>query len=275
MEKTEEKKAAEKPEKKSEADKPAETMPEAKPDGETDSKTASAPALDPDFMGPPAPAKPEAPKPVEEKPEIAMPVNAGERKPDEPLPPGLTPVPPAPGDPAMASPQMPPPLPFLPEPTPAPPDVAPDKQTNLPALGQTNDPDLLPLEDFARLAKRKDRSEILKRTLNHINSVKLRAHPLYRPLIGDYATVVQNLILGRETGVSDQLAAIRKQHLEIRERARAVETYVDWYEASQTQTYSHVFDDYLKLRDDLDKDVIPRSDAVSRYLDAIQKEFEE
>ena len=162
------------------------------------------------------------------------------------------------------------------DPTPPPPDMTPGSGSPLPLPGtRPADPNLLPLEDFAKLGKRKDRNEIFKRTLNNINSVKLRAHPLYRPVIGEYASVIQSLILGRETGVAEQLAAIRKRHLEVREMARAVESYVDWYVADQTPVYSHTFDDYMKLRDDLDKQTIPRADAVSRYLDAIQQEFEE
>lgn len=252
-------------------------------------KEEVAPAIvpvDPEFVGPPSPAKDEPAKtagepPVEPSPtalpELAMPASAGERRPDEPLPPGLSPVPPAPGDPHMASPEMPLGLPFLTnDPTPPPPDMAPDTGSPLPLPGtRPSDPNLLPLEDFAKLGKRKDRNEIFKRTLNNINSVKLRAHPLYRPVIGEYASVIQSLIMGRETGVAEQLAAIRKRHLEARELARAVESYVDWYVADQTPAYSHAFDDYMKLRDDLDKQTIPRADAVSRYLDAIQQEFEE
>ncbi|WP_038169625.1 hypothetical protein [Verrucomicrobium sp. BvORR106] len=265
--------AAKSDEKKDDADKPKDAP-----------KEEVAPAIvpvDPEFVGPPAPVKEEPGKPAGEMPAplpgLAMPTNAGERRPDEPLPPGLSPVPPAPGDPQMAAPGMGFPLPLLTDdPTPPPPDVSMDTGSPLPLPGtRPSDPNLLPLEDFAKLGKRKDRNEIFKRTLNQINSVKLRAHPLYRPLIGEYTDVIQSLILGRETGVAEQLAAIRKRHLEVRELARAVETYVDWYKADQTQTYSGAFDDYMKLRDDLDKQTIPRTDAVSRYLDAIQQEFEE
>lgn len=252
-------------------------------------KEVVAPAIvpvDPEFVGPPVPNKDEPAKTVAESPtapnpsalpELSMPANAGERRADEPLPPGLSPVPPAPGDAHMASPEMPLGLPFLTnDPTPPPPDMRPDTGSPLPLPGtRPADPNLLPLEDFAKLGKRKDRNEIFKRTLNNINSVKLRAHPLYRPVIGEYASVIQSLMMGRETGVAEQLAAIRKRHLEAREMARAVESYVDWYVADQTPVYSHAFDDYLKLRDDLEKQSIPRADAVSRYLDAIQQEFEE
>ncbi|WP_156346370.1 hypothetical protein [Verrucomicrobium spinosum] len=284
----------------SNADQPAKVEAETKGTGKDKGKEADkpeaapkeevAPAIvpaDPEFVGPPAPGNHNEPvktpgelpagTDLNAVPELAMPASAGERRPDEPLPPGLSPVPPAPGDSHMASPEMPLGLPFLTgDPTPPPPDIDTNTGSPLPLPGtRPADPNLLPLEDFAKLGKRKDRNEIFKRTLNHINSVKLRAHPLYRPVIGEYAAVIQSLIMGRETGVAEQLAAIRKRHLEVREMARAAESYVDWYEASQTQTYSHAFDDYMKLRDDLDKQSIPRADAVSRYLDAIQQEFEE
>jgi hypothetical protein len=259
--------------------KPAPTP--ATPPAAESEKTGPAPAASPTgFVGPPAlelagPPKPELmgpPAPGTENESLPavmpLPPNAEQRDPamqaqdpDSPL--GTNPL--------LGMPQG---LPFPTEPTPAPPELPAEPEPFLP-FDKPPGPDMLVLEDFGKLARRKDRSEILKRTLNQINSVKMRAHPLYRPVVGDYATVVQNLILGRESGVATDLAAIRKRHLEVREMARSVDSYVDWYEASQTPHYSHTFDDYLKLRDKLEKETLPRADAISLYLDALQKEFED
>jgi hypothetical protein len=134
--------------------------------------------------------------------------------------------------------------------------------------------DGLPVEDFKQVWARKDRKDIFKQSLLQLDTLKLRAHPLYRTLIGEYASVLEQLSSGKDGGALSKLEKLRAQRLKIHEGAAAVESYMDWYEASQVQSYSGVFDDYLKLRKKLDEAVLPRSDALSKYLDAVQKEFE-
>ena len=79
---------------------------------------------------------------------------------------------------------------------------------------------------------------------------------------------------GKDKNALDHLDTLRLRRAKIHEKASAVESYLDWYEASQTTHYSGVFDDYLKLRKKLDEEIRPRSDALSKYLDAVQKEYE-
>ena len=82
------------------------------------------------------------------------------------------------------------------------------------------------------------------------------------------------LITGKDKNMAAKLKELRENRAKISEKARAVESYVDWYEASETRTYSGTFDDYLKLRDKLEKEIRSRNDAISKYLDSIQKEYE-
>jgi hypothetical protein len=131
-----------------------------------------------------------------------------------------------------------------------------------------------PLEDFAMIAKRSDRSLILQRTLDNLNGLALRAHPLYKPLIAEYKDAVQKLLQGKDKDVLDQLTNLRNQRSAIRDKAVAVESYLDWYEATETQNYSGTFDDYLNLHRKMDEEIKPRTDAISKYLDALEKEYE-
>ena len=132
----------------------------------------------------------------------------------------------------------------------------------------------LPVEDFKQIWKREDRTEILKNSLQQLNALKLRAHPLYKNLINDYADVLDQLAHGKDRGAMDKLEKLREQRNKIHEGAAAVESYLDWYEASQVQSFSGAFDDYLKLCRKLDDEVHTRTDALSKYLDAVEKEFE-
>lgn len=132
-----------------------------------------------------------------------------------------------------------------------------------------------PIEDYLRIWKRKDRPEIMERCLDQLNALKQRVHPLYKQVVSDYAAVAQQLAQGNEKSALDKLEALRIRRVKTHEAAQAVESYVDWYEATQNETYSGEFEDYLKLCRKLDKESHTRSDAISRYLDAIQKEYDD
>jgi hypothetical protein len=134
-------------------------------------------------------------------------------------------------------------------------------------------PGSIPLEEYALLAKRDDRSEILTRCLGRLSALKMRAHPLYKPLIADYAALVEDLRQEKTKGASKKLEDLRQQRGAIHEKALAVESHLDWYEANHTGTMSHAFDDFLRLDSELDKDRLPRNDDLSKYLDGVEGEF--
>lgn len=144
-----------------------------------------------------------------------------------------------------------------------------------PARKRTVKPGSIPIEDFAMIAKHPDRVDILNRCMAKLSALKLKAHPMYKPIVTDYILVVQELVQGKTKGVSDRLERLRQQRDETHEKALAVESYLDWYEANHTGTLSHSFDDFLKLDEELSRERLPRNDALSKYLDAVQQEFEE
>ena len=148
--------------------------------------------------------------------------------------------------------------------------VAKPKSSPAPATRATR-PGTIPLEDFALIAKRGDRIDILNRCLNNLNALKLRAHFLYKPLVADYTTVVESIIAGKSKGMATKLEDLRRQREAIHERAVAIESHLDFYEANNTGTLSHAFDDFLKLSDELEHERLPRGDALSKDLDAAQQ----
>ncbi len=153
-------------------------------------------------------------------------------------------------------------------------NVAVAERTHSPRA-RTVRPGNIPLEDFAMIAKHPDRIDILNTCMAKLASLKQRAHPLYKPVIADYTLVVQELLQGKTKGVADRLESLRQLREKTHEKAIGVESYLDWYEANHTGTLSHSFDDFLKLDDELTKERLPRNDALSKYLDAVQQEFQE
>ena len=158
---------------------------------------------------------------------------------------------------------------------PAPVESQPDGKTAPAPEVRKRKPGSLPLEDFALLAKHPDRKIILLRCVERLHGLKLRAHPLYRPLIADYADLVHQMAEGKDKGVTAKLEALRVQRQKVRALAESVESHLDWYEANHTTSLSHAFDDFLKLDEQLKKERMPRNDAISKYLDAMEKEFQE
>jgi len=128
--------------------------------------------------------------------------------------------------------------------------------------------------DYEKIWDRKDRSEILAGNLQRLEELQQHAHSLYKHLITEYAAEVHKLIDGKTRGVSNHLGQLQAERRRIHERARALESYVDWYEASENNQWSGLFDDYLHLQQKLSEEAPKQSDEISKYLDAVEKEYE-
>ena len=132
----------------------------------------------------------------------------------------------------------------------------------------------VPIEDYATIMKRGDRSAILKRTAGALNALLPRANVLLRPIIVEYIAALAEMQEGKAKGMDEKLAAIRARKKAAYERAKAVEEHLDWFEASEGEDYSGTFDDFLGLPSAIQKELPPRTDPLSKYLDAVNAEFE-
>lgn len=132
----------------------------------------------------------------------------------------------------------------------------------------------IPIEDYATVMKRGDRSAILKRTAASLNALLPRANVLLRPVIVEYIAALAEMQEGKTKGMDEKLAAIRARKKAAYERAKAVEDHLDWFEASEGEDYSGTFDDFLSLPSAIQKELPPRTDPLSKYLDAVNAEFE-
>lgn len=131
----------------------------------------------------------------------------------------------------------------------------------------------IPLEDYANIMKRKDRSQILEGTANSLRSLQTRINVLFRPIIADYITLITELQNGKTKDVEKRLAALRARTAKAYDQAKAVESQLDVYEANETKNYSGAFEDYLRLPALIDKELPVRDDPLSKYLDALDEEF--
>ena len=121
--------------------------------------------------------------------------------------------------------------------------------------------------------KRKDRATILEDTSRALSALVPRANVLFRPIINDYISVVGDLQNGKTKDIDQRLATLRSRATKAYEQAKAVEDHLDVFEANETKNYSGAFEDYLKLPEQIEKELPVRDDPLSRYLDALDLEF--
>ncbi|MDI1310643.1 hypothetical protein [Prosthecobacter sp.] len=138
-----------------------------------------------------------------------------------------------------------------------------------PALVQVN----LPLEEYQHILKLPDRAKILAYNTASLRALELRVSILYRPVVRGYLVAVHDIEAGRTKDMDKRLAALHEFALIAYQKSIAVRDYLDWFEASESGRLSGKFDDFLNLPATIQKELPPRTDPISKYLDAIDKEF--
>jgi hypothetical protein len=131
----------------------------------------------------------------------------------------------------------------------------------------------LPMEEYQHILKREDRAAILNHNIATLRALELRVSVLFRPVVTGYLSAVTDLQAGKTKDMDKRLAALREFALIAYQKSIAVRDYLDWFEASQGSGLSGKFDDYLDLPELIEKELPPRTDPISKYLDAIDQEF--
>ncbi|MDF1825317.1 MAG: hypothetical protein P1U68_11785 [Verrucomicrobiales bacterium] len=130
------------------------------------------------------------------------------------------------------------------------------------------------LGQFPEFIGRKGAREKFTQAFNQLQHVKLVGFPLYRPLLDRYEIVLGKLARGEIKGVAEELAALEQLRTTIRNTIERSEDYLNYFEATQSPQRSDVFDDYMRIRKELERRETPqREDRITRYLDATEQEF--
>ena len=115
------------------------------------------------------------------------------------------------------------------------------------------------LEDYARFLRLASRVPVLNQLSTDLMLLGTRANPIYRPIILGYQEIVSALASARkETGG----------------RMEKIDDYLNWFEATQSQTRSGTFAEYLKAAGRSDDPEPRRRDAISVCLDVLEAQFQ-
>lgn len=131
----------------------------------------------------------------------------------------------------------------------------------------------VPIEDYAAIMKRPDRQEILQRSLLALNALQQRSAVLFRPIVAEYVSIVAGISEGKAKNVDERLRKLRQQIQVALDQSKAIRDQLDLHEANSLPVMSGTFHDYLKLPETIQKEIPPRKDSISKYLDSLDREF--
>jgi hypothetical protein len=131
------------------------------------------------------------------------------------------------------------------------------------------------LTDFARQKP----SAAEKAALGQVSQALLlfvgRANPVLRPVARDYQQIATLLARGKRGGVAKRLARLQITREKLRTRMNDIDDYMNWFEATQMESGSGNFTDYIKAADQSQLPTPRRRDPLSVYLDSLADQFED
>ncbi|MGI8436044.1 MAG: hypothetical protein ACR2NX_03955 [Chthoniobacterales bacterium] len=129
------------------------------------------------------------------------------------------------------------------------------------------------LEEFPRFLRDPRAQPDLQRLATALILLAPRAHPLYRPIIFDYQRIAAQLLRHKASRLPQRLAQLRATREQLIRRMSAVDDYINWFEATQTNAVSGDFRDYLRAANETTSSLPRRRDRISVYLDALEAQF--
>jgi hypothetical protein len=132
--------------------------------------------------------------------------------------------------------------------------------------------------DLSALARQKA-SASEKVGLNQLSQTLLmligQANPVLRPIAREYQEIATRLARGKRRGITKRLARLEITRQRLTARMSDIDDYMNWFEATQMESGSGVFADYLRAADEPQAAESQRRDPLSVYLDALEDRLED
>lgn len=119
------------------------------------------------------------------------------------------------------------------------------------------------------------RESAVRQAEDQLVHLSYRCFPSYRPLLSAYQEILRDLAADRTKDAGARLAALSEERLLRMERAIRARDFLDFIEISEAREVSGEFDDYLRLKAELEeRPRPPRKDHVSEVLDRMNSLYE-
>ena len=105
--------------------------------------------------------------------------------------------------------------------------------------------------------------------------LRVRAHPILRSVITEYAQVAALLAVRKNPKAGERLSRVRSVRTGIAARMNKIDDYMNWFEATQARTKSDVFAGYLSAAEAQSEATPRRHDALSVYMDVLEYQFQD
>jgi hypothetical protein len=131
------------------------------------------------------------------------------------------------------------------------------------------------LTQFPIFLKQKSATRRLESLAHDLRVLATRAHPVYAPIIADYADVSALLLRGKTLNVPRRLERLQNSRKAIASQMRGIDDYLNWFEATSLAKPSGEFADYLKAAKRAAQPERTKRDPISVYLDVLEMQFEQ
>lgn len=131
------------------------------------------------------------------------------------------------------------------------------------------------VQDFDDFLDHTNAKAALQECRMKLRTLGLQAFPLYRGVVLRYEMAVLNLIEGRTRGMDEELEKADREREGIQRSMSRVEDYMNYFEATQAEGTSEAYEQYRQMKEKLEREGRPqRSDRISKYLDALEHEYD-
>jgi hypothetical protein len=130
------------------------------------------------------------------------------------------------------------------------------------------------LDELARRKASPDEKAAVSQMSQTLLLLVGNAHPVLRPLAHDYQQIAALLARGSRKGIAKRLANLEATRKQLAARMGQIDDYLNWFEATQMESQSGAFKDYLKAANQSEVFTPRRRDPLSVYLDALDDQIE-
>lgn len=130
------------------------------------------------------------------------------------------------------------------------------------------------LFDYSKYIGLPGAEDELIQVFGRLQRLKQVGAPLYRPLITVYEEIVEKIGRRDLKEIESLITSAQEMREKINATMKQTEDYLNYYEATSAPSRSGEFDDYQKLRRQLEsKPPPPRNDRIWRYMNYLEGEF--
>ena len=130
------------------------------------------------------------------------------------------------------------------------------------------------LDEFQKFPRNASAMVALAQARRALSALALRANPIYRAIILEYAEIATRLVRDKTRGLSDRLARVRAARQRLAAQMEAIADYMNWFEVTKSHGPSGAFADYMKAAELAAHPEQTRRDPISIYLDALESQFQ-